>query len=203
MAASVPETVTVVSRDGTVLTASVSSSQKADSSERRQVIVVDAVPIRRRSVDLRQRLAHALKVLERQARDADISFSLISAPTMSSVFVDDTKIVWAVTALVGNSLRYVRHGTRHRPGGSIAVELRLDEAERELSITASDDGPGMPQNAAEILRGEAVSDGNAPVLALIHDVVSAQGGRVDVTSSQDMIEHGTTVTICLPIAPPT
>jgi sensor histidine kinase regulating citrate/malate metabolism len=183
----------VLCRDGTEL----GCTEHAESD----ALVVEAVPIRRASVDLFDRLARALEWLERQARDTDVAFAITrdeSCP--KTLLVDAEKLIWVVSALAGNSLRYVRRGTRLRPGGSIAVHLAT--AQGELRIRVADDGPGMPEPAAAVLRGDRAAHENAPALALVHDLVAAQGGRVDVRTSQDAFDHGTTVAIALPLAPP-
>jgi signal transduction histidine kinase len=87
-----------------------------------------------------------------------------------------------------------------RPGGTVGV--RIEAASGELRIHVSDDGPGMPAAAAAVLRGDRGAHSNAPALALIHEIVVAHGGRVEVRSSQDAFEHGTVVTIAVPLEPP-
>jgi signal transduction histidine kinase len=188
-----PDTLAVVSRDGTVL----ADAAKADDGR----VVVEAVPIRRTSTDLFARLSRALGPLEQHAQDADIEFTLTRGKALpESVVVDGEKIVWVVTALVSNAMRYVRRGSRHRPGGSIGVVIDTDDG--DLRIDVSDDGPGMPDAAAAVLRGTIDAHENAPALHLVSDVVRAQGGRIDVRASQDAIEHGTTITIRIKLQPP-
>ncbi len=185
----------VVCRDGTELACAEQPGSEA--------LVVEAVPIRRTSVDLFDRLTRALEPLERQARDMDVAFELRKDDGCAkTMLVDAEKTIWAVTALAGNSLRYVRRGTRLKPGGTIGVHL--ETTADELRIRVADDGPGMPERAAAVLRGDrgARENANAPALALVADVVAAQGGRIDVRASQDAFDHGTTVTIALSLAPP-
>jgi len=185
--------VSVVCRDGTVL-----AEREAKATD--GVIVVDALPIRRQSVDLYTRLARALEPLERIARGSEVGFTLVRSPDLpAKVVLDAEKVVWAIATLVGNSLRYVRRGNRVLPGGSVTVSMAVDTKANEVKIDVEDDGPGMPESAAVVLRGGSSADANAPALALVSDVVKAQGGRIDVKSSQDAFDHGTKVTIHLPL----
>ena len=48
--------------------------------------------------------------------------------------MDSEKIAWVVVSLAGNALRYVRTGSRLRPGGSISVRVVLDRATSDIVI---------------------------------------------------------------------
>ena len=117
---------------------------------------------------------------------------------MPAVDVDAEKIAWAVATLVGNALRYVRHGTRLRPGGNIRVRVGADAG--AIVVAVEDDGPGIPpEKVAQLfVRGAGVTHGTGLGLMLIEDVVAAHGGTVDVTSRHGALDGGTTVTLRLP-----
>jgi signal transduction histidine kinase len=156
----------------------------------------ETIPLRRCSVDLASRLARALGSLERQARDRGIGFKVECSPDLPQVAVDADKLTWAVTALVGNALRYVAPGSRLRAGGY--VEVRLSAGAGDLRITIADNGPGMPDAAVASFRGAGDPEGAAPALALINDIVVAHGGHVEVTTSTDVFAHGTKLTLVVP-----
>jgi signal transduction histidine kinase len=156
----------------------------------------EAIPLRRRSVDLAARLARAFGSLERQARDRGIGFKVGCRPDLPHVAVDADKLTWAVSALVGNALRYVAPGSRLRGGGYI--EVAVSAGAGLLRITIADNGPGMPDSAVAAFEGGGDQEGAAPALALINDIVVAHGGHVEVSTSTDVFAHGTKLTLVVP-----
>src|SRR5262249_36097735 len=108
-------------------------------------VAVDGIPLRRAAVDIRDLLRWSLDVLRRQADAFDIGLDVrLDENVPAQLSVDRNKLAWAITALVGNALRYVRHGSRTMPGGSIGVRATFDADERLVVIAVQDDGPGIP-----------------------------------------------------------
>ncbi len=162
----------------------------------------EVIPLHRTPTDLRALLASTMEVLERQAREIDIDVRVEAAADVpNEVLLDAEKIAWAVTTLVGNSLRYVRHGTRRMPGGSILVKIHCDSSRNALDLSVEDDGPGIAAEKIPWLfkreQGKVHAAGLA--LMLVHDVVVAHGGSIDVKSSTDGFDHGTIITLHLPL----
>jgi signal transduction histidine kinase len=159
---------------------------------------LEAIPLRRRGVDLGARLVRALASLERQARDAGVAFAVRRSSSLpAEVAVDGDKLTWSVTALVGNALRYVPRGSRLRAGGNIEVDVACEAG--ALRIRVTDNGPGIPAPALLAFHGTGDSEGSAPALSLIREIVAAHGGRVEITTSTDAFEHGTAVTLIVPL----
>src|SRR5262249_46345023 len=117
-----------------------------------------------------------------------------------SVFVDRRKVAWAITAVIGNALRYVRHGTSRMPGGSISVGARPDADATRVVLEIHDDGPGIPPETIRATTAEADDARAGLALAMVRDVVVAHGGRLDIDSRTDRADHGTTVRLTLPVA---
>ena len=164
-------------------------------------LAIGAIPLRRRPTDLRALLSSALEVLAAQATELDVALGVRCDDGFAdAVWVDPEKIAWAVATLVGNALRYVRRGTRLRPGGTITVTMSGDADAGGAAIIVQDDGPGIPRDKVEWLFRQ--SDGAQHAvglgLMLVHDVVIAHGGRIEVKTSTDAFEHGTTITLRLP-----
>jgi signal transduction histidine kinase len=169
-----------------------------------ELVAVPAVGLHRIPTDVHAILRYAMTALERQARALDVELGMTADPGVpAAILLDPEKIAWAVSALVGNAMRYVRHGTRQMPGGSISVTASLDEAAGDLVITVADDGPGI---AAE-LRGRLFHRApGAPLatglaLVVVRDIVAAHGGSLDLESSTGALDHGTTVRIRIPAGP--
>jgi signal transduction histidine kinase len=167
-----------------------------------ELCAIPAVGLRRTETEIRPLFAHALAALERQAHALDVALSIAVDPGVpETVVLDPEKIGWVVSALVGNAMRYVRRGTRHMPGGTIAVAAILDAEKGEILLIVEDDGPGIPGPVVErLFRRDGARLPAGLGLVLVRDIVEAQGGSVEVTSSTDDVDHGTTVTVRLPVA---
>lgn len=162
------------------------------------VSMTDAIPLHRTPTDLRTLLKGTLEVLKAQAMGRDVSLTIEAPADLPTVSVDAEKIAWAVATLVGNALRYVRHGSLRRPGGTIVVRITAEPD--GIVIGVDDDGPGIPPEKAANLfrRGAGVTHGTGLALMLIQDVLTAHGGRVDVKTSTDPASSGTTIALRLP-----
>jgi signal transduction histidine kinase len=159
-----------------------------------ELLVVDGVPLHRSATDLASVLTNALAALERQAREDDVVLRVEIDSLPRAVVLDPEKIAWAVTSLVGSSLRHVRSG------GTIDVHATWDGRRREITIAVTDDGPGIPDDVRDRLFRRASGESHAVGLTLgvVRDVVSAHGGSIEVATSTDAIDHGTAITLHIP-----
>ncbi len=182
--------IVVLARDGSIL-------GKVPPGARS--VVIDAVPLHRTPTDVPALLRGAVEALEKQAATVDVTLSVEADAKVPRANVDAEKIAWAVTTLVGNALRYARHGSRRMPGGTIRVRVRADGA--SLVIAVEDDGPGIPdEKCAELFaRTGEVKHGSGLGLLVVHDVVVAHGGTVAVTAKCEAFTSGTTVTMRVPL----
>jgi signal transduction histidine kinase len=167
-----------------------------------ELVAVPAIGLRRAATDVRTLLRDATAALARQAQAADVALRVAVAPDVpATVSLDPERIAWTVSALAGNAMRYVRRGTRHLPGGSIAVTASVDAATGDLVLVIEDDGPGIPAAVVgRLFQGSPEAPLAAGLgLGVARDVVVAHGGSLDLTTSTDAGDHGTTVTIRIPI----
>ncbi len=164
------------------------------------VSTLQPIPLRPVATNLPQLLLGAMQPLQHQAGYVDVSLRLEGPESLPLVMIDPEKIAWAVTTLVGNSMRFVKRGNRHMPGGSIIV--RLAREDDDVLITVDDDGPGIPDAKLPWLFKRAPGTVHAAGLALmlVHDVAVAHGGSVEVKSNTDGEQRGTRITIRLPHA---
>ena len=182
-------------------TASMISNIVTSPDRQIRVLVLHAAPVRRVATDLRALLESTIRVMELQARAIDVVLKLDVAPDVPlTLFLDPEKMAWAITALIGNALRFVRRGTRLMPGGTIQVRARCEPAAARVIIEVQDDGSGIRQKMlAELLQrppGQLHASGLA--LGLVQDVISAHGGVVELESSTETGQSGTTVRLTLP-----
>jgi len=181
----------VLARDGTVLS----------PGDDTRPVVVDAIPIRRAPTDVRALLTAVLGAMVAQAHAADVTLDVtVDDRVPPLVRIDADKIGWAVSALVGNALRYVRHGSQVMPGGAITVRVSHQDIRPALIIEVEDDGPGIPADKLRSLF-EATPDRPRVALGLliVRDFVVAHAGQLEVRGDAGPAGHGTTIRITLPV----
>jgi signal transduction histidine kinase len=165
------------------------------------LVVIDALPLRRAPTDLRALLRSTLEVLQRQAKASDVALNVVVDDQVPAVVsVDAQKIAWATTVLVGNALRYVRHGSQLMPGGSIAVRVTFNSLRAEITIEVQDDGAGIPAEKLPLLFSVGPDQPRVGLgLSMIREVVLAHAGHIEVRSDPEAFRGGTTVRLTLPV----
>lgn len=163
------------------------------------------LPLQFEETDVHELLHASLRPLVEHARRQQIDLHLAKLGQIPLLQVDREKLAWAVTALVGNALRYVIHGdpARAEVGGSVLVHV-THEGGDAVSISVQDDGPGIPADKLPFLferrAGAVHAEGLA--LSLVRQIVAAHGGRIEVESRREPDDHGTSITIALPTKRP-
>lgn len=181
--------------------ASMASRTIQTTSASVRIVVLHAIGVHRIPTELRALLESTVKLMEPQARGLDVALTLDVRPEVPQVIgLDSSKLAWAITALVGNALRFVRRGTRLMPGGAIQVRARLDPANSMVVLEVQDDGAGIPKDVLAGLLRRLPQQLHVSGLALnlIQDVVAAHGGTVEIESSTQADRSGTTVRLTLP-----
>lgn len=111
-------------------------------------------------------------------------------------WVDRVRISQVVSNLLSNALKFTP------PGGLVRVELRRDDPWAVLRV--SDSGPGIPADELphvfdRFFRGRgARPSGSGIGLTVVHELVRAHGGDVEVSSDPG---SGATFTVRLPLQP--
>ena len=107
---------------------------------------------------------------------------------------DPTKILWALSNLIANGLRYTPRG------GQVTIGASAEDGVVRVSV--SDTGPGIPPEQRERIFQRFVQgqDGGEPGatglgLAIVRDIVQAHGGRIFLDSE---VGHGSRFTLELP-----
>jgi signal transduction histidine kinase len=138
-------------------------------------------------------------VMHAQAAAADVTLTVAVAENVPQIVrLDPPKVGWAIASLVGNALRYVRHDSR-RTRGSITVAVSYEPAESNLVVQISDDGPGIAPHTVNRLFNHDDPHGPSGLgLLLVHDIVVAHGGAVEVRSPVETLERGTSIRFTIP-----
>ncbi len=166
------------------------------------LIAVEAILLRPAEVALAPLIRRALEPLTKQAAAELVSLQLdVADKAALAVSIDEDKLAWALGALVGNALRYVRRGDGVMPGGNVRVRVAHSASRRMVDITVQDDGPGIPASVRPwLLQPDPKTGRTAGIgLRLVHEIVAAHGGGMVIKSSADPSERGTAVTIWLPV----
>ncbi len=166
-----------------------------------ELLLVEAVPLRRSSVAVLELLSRTNDALFEQAKATRVSLRLRADPSMpQACALDAEKIAWGLASLVGSALRHVSRSTRAER--EVEVTAGYDDAARELVLKVYDNGPGIPAEKLRWLlaRDPATKQAAGLALLMLHDVVIAHGGRMHVDSDTG-VAHGTTVTLRLPAGP--
>lgn len=158
-----------------------------------ELLVVEALPIRRALTSVHELVMRTLDLFVSQAKSnaIDLAFEL-ERDVPRAVLIDGEKVAWAISTLIANALRYANE--------HVLVHVRTDAPDMsELVIEVSDDGPGMPPEQVRWLFSHNPVTGRSAGLALllVRDVVVAHRGTVDVQSS---VGRGSKFTMRIPRA---
>ncbi len=146
--------------------------------------------------DAEKMIQAALGTLKLQAEKREIELITSVPPDLPMARADVTKIIWVLTNLVSNALRYTDRG------GSITVKARSKGTRLFFSVT--DTGKGIASEHHEqifekFVQGEDqnYSSGGAGLgLAICKDIVEAHGGEIWVESEPG---QGATFTFSVPV----
>jgi len=137
----------------------------------------------------------ALTLFREQARRQEIELSSDVADTLPPVKADPNKIVWVLTNLIANALRYTN------PNGHIRAHAAA--VGDYLHFAVEDDGVGIPLARQSNIFDKFVqvndnrsAGGSGLGLAICREMVKAHNGTIWVDSQPDV---GSTFTFTLPI----
>jgi NtrC-family two-component system sensor histidine kinase KinB len=137
---------------------------------------------------------HARNTFKSQAGMNYVLLSIDNTEQLPPIRADANKIVWVLSNLISNALRYVEHGSYIR-----LIAKRVGDA---VHISVEDDGIGIPpeqqtrifQKFVQVSRHE---DGRTGLgLAISKEIVRAHGGTIWVESCPG---RGSTFTFTVPV----
>src|SRR5205814_6790531 len=154
-------------------------------------------------IDVREvDLPHLLTTLESSfsvlASQRDIAFTIDHRENLpSKVSWDEDRINEVLGNLLSNAFKFTERGG--------TVELAVEGADNEVTITVRDSGAGIPPEQLPHIfekfyqannQAQSSSRGTGLGLAIAREIVEAHGGTIAVSSNQDV---ATTCTITLPV----
>lgn len=143
--------------------------------------------------DLRESVHRAVGLVRYKAEGAALDISLPSSPV--NYVYDDNQMVAILVNLLLNAIA----STKDMEIKEVRLDLRAEAG--GVTLAVSDTGCGIPQNQLDRVFDPFFTrrDGGTGLgLAMVHQVVTALGGRIDVTST---VGEGTRFTLSLPERP--
>lgn len=157
-------------------------------------------PAEMKSVNLNEVVETALEVTGYALRSHDIDVQLDLAPNSPAVWADADQLNQVLTNLIVNAQQALEGETGPR---RIGVRTSYEPAARQLVLTLSDNGPGMPAEVRSrifepFFTTKDKGSGTGIGLAVSHRVVETHHGSISCDSEPG---RGTTFTIRLPASP--
>ena len=134
-------------------------------------------------VDIAEKLSHVL-TLQRE-NDAQIPIRYVGPDSGVMGFADKEQISQVFVNILRNAIQAISEQKRNDEG-DIIVMLNAVYSEREVQISFSDNGPGIPAEVQEkIFRPNFTtkSNGNGLGLAISKRIVEGSGGRIEFETS--------------------
>ena len=145
-------------------------------------------------VEIQTLCTRAFNIVQPQAQDKEISFSLDLEKPDVKVRADMSKVIWVITNLLGNAVRYTERGGW--------IKLKPHVSGDWAYISVMDNGTGIPlEYQSKIfdkfvqLKGEEAR-GSGLGLTIAREIVRAHGGTIWVESE---VNKGSTFTFTLPV----
>jgi signal transduction histidine kinase len=149
--------------------------------------------------DLKRVLEDCCEIELPRAAEKNLDLILWVEPGLPRLTADQDKIKQVVINLISNGIKY------NYPGGKVTVKAATQE--KELILSVSDTGPGIPAESLPDLFTrfyrvpglEKVSSGTGLGLSICKRIVEAHHGRIEVQSE---VGSGTIFQVFLPIITP-
>jgi two-component system, NtrC family, sensor histidine kinase KinB len=138
---------------------------------------------------------NATGVLKTQVDAKGVNVALDVGPHLPSVKADVNKIIWVLTNLISNALRYTENGGR--------IRLSAEHLGPYLHVSVSDNGPGIPFEVQSKIfdkfvqiKSDKALGGSGLGLTICKEIIRAHGGTIWVDSTPG---EGSTFTFTLPV----
>jgi signal transduction histidine kinase len=131
-----------------------------------------------------------------QAQAAGVELSAVVAEDMPLLDIDPVRMREVLANLITNALRYTP------AGGKIKVTGQANPAERQVIISVSDTGPGIPPETLPYIFDRFYKSGDSHGtglgLAIARNLVVAHGGEITAQNNEGPAS-GATIRISLPL----
>ncbi len=138
---------------------------------------------------------NAADVLKSQIDAKGVHFDTNLHAGLPLVKADASKIIWVLTNLISNALRYTDNGRK--------IRLSAEQLGPYVHVSVSDDGPGIPYEVQSKIfdkfvqiKSDKALGGSGLGLTICKEIIRAHGGTIWVDS---IPEKGSTFTFTLPV----
>lgn len=139
-------------------------------------------------VDLCRLLDEVRRLAEPMADSHDMSLRM-DVPGPATVHGEEVRIKQICLALISNALTHAGHGV-------ITVSVRPREQTRQIILSISDQGPGMPEHVLAQLHSPRLRSANLGGLGLVKTLCHMQAFDLDIETTPEI---GTMVSVKMPI----
>lgn len=159
---------------------------------KKMMLFSSPVPNHKAKIDLNAVLAEGMAFIEPRFAKVDIQFKSTFDPELPPILADASQITQVLINLVINAI--------HAMDSMGTLTLRTARAGRLVQMVVQDNGIGMDQQTLEqiflpFFTTKDLDHGTGLGLSVVHGIVSAHDGTIDVKSE---IGNGTTFTITFP-----
>ncbi|NLM45565.1 MAG: HAMP domain-containing histidine kinase [Firmicutes bacterium] len=173
----------------------VQADRSAQAADRRPKAVAE-LKIDLEDISIRELVDTAVQTLMSQAEAKAIRLLQDIPPDLPPIEADAHKVLWVLTNLIGNALRFTPSG------GQVVIFARVEDG--QVLVSVSDTGTGIDKAEQELLfakyarKAEDGKPGRKSGLGLTiaREIIQAHHGRIWVESEKD---KGTTFTFTIPV----
>lgn len=142
--------------------------------------------IRQENIDIRRLSNLAIKASTSKAEERGVNLHAVIDDDVSSVQADGQKVVWVLSQLIDNGIKFTSSG------GSVVVSIRR-EGENLVIVSVTDTGIGIPSNRLrDIFEPFHQLDGSSTRhyggtglgLSLVRQIIEAHGSMIEVQSTE-------------------
>jgi signal transduction histidine kinase len=150
-------------------------------------------------VDLRQTIDEALRVVEPEARERDITIDLQISPDLPAITGDPARLKQVLINLASNATKY------NREGGQIGIRAAAQDSTVSVSVSdtgfgiATQDLPHIFERFFRVAVSEKQAKGTGLGLSIAKQIVELHGGEMTVASE---VNVGSTFSFTLPVERP-
>jgi two-component system, OmpR family, sensor histidine kinase BaeS len=158
--------------------------------------VLGKLELDRKTIQLNEWLTGAISPWEMAAREKGLAWEVDIPQSLPAIFMDSDRMAQAVRNLLSNAVKFTP------AGGKVSTAVKI--VDNQLTIQVADTGPGIPKEEQNKIfqpfyrspTGRRIVQGMGLGLSIVHDIVTAHGGKINLQSSPGI---GSQFTLWLPL----